>query len=326
MGGEHTRHRSIYRALLVALAAMLGARFAAADESKSTGPTAPESNFPPADFAPPSERSAGPGDGHWVPLGAMPSKGEPAVFAKTVVHPHPKSKWVTVTIAAIDLGRVRIGFVPGTDDLEWAKQRVTEGAGTVPAPARDGLLAVMNGGFQPKHGRWGMMAEGVIVAPPREEGCTLALYRDGTARLGPWRELSATVQSMTSYRQTPPCLLESGALHPDLPRGRDRAWAGHVTDLTTRRRSAAGIDASGRILFYAIGEEADPRWLAEGLRLAGATTALELDINWYWTRFLLFGRDEQGSLHVEDTLIPKMEHLDRGYVERPSTRDFFYFY
>src|SRR6185369_4676438 len=98
-------------------------------------------------------------------------------------------------------------------------------AGTVPAPVRDRLLAVMNGGFQPKHGRWGLMAEGVVVAPPREEGCTLALYRDGTVRVAPWHELAATQASMTSYRQTPPCLLHDGSLHPDLTRGRDRAWA-----------------------------------------------------------------------------------------------------
>ena len=124
---------------------------------------------------------------------------------------------------------------------------------------------------------------------------------------------------------TPPCLLIDGAVHPELLRDHDKAWAGHATDLTTRRRSAAGIDQTGHVLFYAIGEEAEPRWLAEGLRRVGATTALELDINWYWTRFLLFGRDDRGQQRVSDTLIPKMEHLSNGYVERASARDFFFF-
>jgi hypothetical protein len=40
---------------------------------------------------------------------------------------------------------------------------------------------------------------------------------------------------------------------------------------------------------------------------------------------LLFGTPNGEPLQVTSTLIPKMEHLKRGYVERPSTRDFFYF-
>jgi hypothetical protein len=77
------------------------------------------------------------------------------------------------------------------------------------------------------------------------------------------------------------------------------------------------------VLFYAIGEETEPRWLAEGLRVAGATRAAELDINWYWTRFLLFG-DADGRLKITSTLVPKMEHMETEYVERQSIRDFFY--
>jgi len=309
--------------------------------AKAPGPALPEAKagasepaeaaavteFPPPDFEPPSPRSASPGDGHWTRFGppsASERPGEAPLIARTVVHPHPESRWIVVTVAAVDLRRVEIGLVAGTEDLAWAKLPVGKDAGLVPSSVQDRLVAVMNGGFQPKHGRWGMMASGVVVSPPREEGCTIALHADGSVRLGPWSELSAARSSMTSFRQTPPCLVHDGALHPSLIAGRDKTWAGHAADLTTRRRSAAGIDRTGQVLYYAIGEEADPRWLAEGLRAAGATTALELDINWYWTRFLLFGRADTGSLRVVDTLIPKMEHLANGYVERASTRDFFF--
>jgi hypothetical protein len=114
-------------------------------------------------------------------------------------------------------------------------------------------------------------------------------------------------------------------VHPALLRGDDKRWAGHAADLTTRRRSSVGLDAAGRVLFYAMGEEAGPRYLAEALHAAGATSAAELDINWYWTRFLLFGQKPEEPLHITSTLIPNMEHQPRGYVARPSTRDFFYF-
>ena len=286
-----------------------------------------ESAFPPKDFAPPSAESARAGDGHWEPIGdawlGERAAKEPRAVVRTVVHPHPESRFITVTVAAMDLSRLSIHQVIGTDDLTWAKLPVGTSSGLVPEADRTTLVLVMNGGFQPKHGRWGLSANGVVVTPPRKEGCTMALYSDGSVRLGPWPSLSDSAARMQSYRQTPPCILENDTVHPALVRGEDKAWAGHAADLTTRRRSALGIDASNTVLFYAIGEEASPRWLAEALKVAGANAAAELDINWYWTRFLVFG-SEDGALRVTSTLIPKMEHGKTEYVERGSVRDFFY--
>ncbi|HEX3594522.1 MAG TPA: hypothetical protein VHU80_05455 [Polyangiaceae bacterium] len=311
------------------------ARETSQDVSATPGtPHAPQKNtessgaFPPASISPPFAKTASAGDGAWTPFGdaALGERAATGSFiVRTVLHPHPGSRYLTVTIAAIDLTRVAMRLVPGTEDMLWAKRPESEPSGLVPSEARDRLLAVMNGGFQPKHGHWGLVAGPVTIAPPRDEGCTLALYRDGSVRLGPWPALAASQPEMRDLRQTPPCLLDDGAVHPALLRGEDKRWAGHAADLETRRRSAVGLDASGRVLFYAMGEEAAPRWLADALRLAGARTAAELDINWYWTRFLLFGKPKGEPLQITSTLIPKMEHLKRGYVERPSTRDFFYF-
>jgi hypothetical protein len=306
-------------------------RVATSTEPPTNGATSEAASagvFPPAPITPPAAKTATAGDGVWTPFGDA-SLGERAAagpfIVRTVVHPHPDSRYLTVTIAAVDLSRVAVRLVPGTDDMLWAKRPPGEPSGLVPAQERDRLLAVMNGGFQPKHGHWGLIAGSVAISLPRDEGCTLALYRDGSVRLAPWPELAASQPGMESLRQTPPCLLDAGVVHPALLRGDDKRWAGHATDLETRRRSAVGLDAGGRVLFYAMGEEASPRWLAEALRVAGARTAAELDINWYWTRFLLFGAPKGEPLQVTSTLIPKMEHLKRGYVERPSTRDFFYF-
>ncbi len=284
--------------------------------------------FPPVRVALPTNAAPAEGDGEWLPFGnaALGERAATAPFiVRTVLHPLRGSRFLTVTIAAVDLSRVNVRLVPGTEDMLWAKRPPGEPSGVVPAPEQERLLAVMNGGFQPKHGRWGLVAGPVVITPPRDEGCTLALLRDGTVRLAPWPKLAAAQDRIESLRQTPPCLLEDGAVHPALLRNDDKRWAGHAADLQTRRRSAVGLDASGRVLFYAIGEEAAPRWLAEALRLAGARSAAELDINWYWTRFLVFGKPSGDPLQVTSTLIPKMEHLKRGYVERPSTRDFFYF-
>lgn len=295
----------------------------AADGKKAAAPPI----FPPPSFEPPSAKSAAKGDGRWAAFGdkakAERAAEDPPLIVRTVVHPHPNSRFVTVTIAAVDLSRVAIRLVPGTEDLAWAKLPVTKESGLVPAAEQDALLFVMNGGFQPRHGKWGLVANGVVVAEPREPGCVMGLHRDGTLRIAPWPRLEAARAEFESIRQTPPCLLDGGAVHPLLQKGEDKAWGGHVADVNTQRRSAAGVDGTGRILFYALGEEAEPRHLAEALRVAGAAAAVELDINWYWTRFLLFGT-QSGALRVSSPLVPKMEGQSHGYVVRASTRDFFY--
>ena len=77
------------------------------------------------------------------------------------------------------------------------------------------------------------------------------------------------------------------------------------------------------MLFYAIGVETSPRLLAEGLRFAGGVSGAELDINWNWTRFLLFGENDDGVLVVSSALAD-VAYGEREYVARPADRDFFY--
>jgi hypothetical protein len=211
--------------------------------------------------------------------------------------------------------------MPGTEDLGGKK--VPFAAGLVPTSEKERLLAVFNGGFQPRHGGWGMKLADTVVVPPRDTGCTLALYADGSIRLRTFTALAATESDMRAFRQTPPCLVEEGAVHPDLLAGRDKAWKGNTAGIVTRRRSAVGLDESGSILFYAVGVEATPRLLAEALSVAGARNAAELDINWAWTRFLFYGKNEEGKVRVTHSLV-EGEYGKSGYVERASERDFFY--
>lgn len=246
----------------------------------------------------------------------------------TVIHPHSISKYVTVTVVAMDLGQVELHYVPGTEDVAEVGLKASDlplSPGLVPAADQDRLQVVFNGGFKPRHGRWGMMVDARVLVPPRDVGCTVALYADGGIRIGSWTALAATVSEMVAYRQAPPCLVERAALHPDLAGHNDRAWAGKDPKLVTRRRSALGIDASGQVLLFGMGEEAQPRELGLALQAAGAQDAMQLDINWSWTRFLLFGRPRpEAELQVTSTLIPQMVHEATGYVARPQGRDFFY--
>ncbi len=266
--------------------------------------------------------TASAGDGVWTRLGD-PERGDragsgEAALHQTRLHPHPASRFVTVTVAAIDLCRARIGYTPGTED---APKVELSGRGLVPPDRQEALIAVFNGGWKPEHGRWGMYRSGISVVPAREGGCTVRVAQDGKVTLS--STMPADVDTLEAYRQTPPCLFENGTLHPKLAAGDEKPWGGKAKDVVTRRRSAVGVSEDGRFLFYAVGDEASPKWLAKALLSAGASVGAELDINWYWTRFLLFG-EKDGALAVTSTLIPGMEFQGRGYVERPSDRDFFY--
>lgn len=104
-----------------------------------------------------------------------------------------------------------------------------------------------------------------------------------------------------------------------------RRWGGRDPKRKTRRRSALGLDASGRILFYGFGEEVNARLLAEGMRIVGAKSATQLDINYSWTRFLLVGSPKADApTQITSTLVPDMKHRKRGYIEKWMPRDFFY--
>jgi hypothetical protein len=302
---------------------------AAASASPSELTPKAKTPFPPPDFVPPSEKSAQPGDGKWTPLGD-PAAGDraaepPHVLYRAIVHPHRVSKYVSVTVVAIDLERAALHLVAGTEEPVTLAVTKQERTGLVPADHQPGLVAVFNGGYKTAHGGWGMMLDGKVYVVPRDPGCTLALYKDGSVRIQSWPGLSGTQPQMAAFRQTPPCLVEDGELHADLQAKREAAWGGRVPNIKTRHRSAVGVDRTGRVLFYGLGEEAGPVLLAEGMRAAGAVGAAQLDINYYWTRFLLYGKkNESAELDVTSSLIPQMQRPRRGYVSKPELRDFFY--
>src|SRR5690606_5710474 len=307
---------------------------AAASKVEKAAPMFPDTAFPPAAIPPPHARSRQDRDGVWQAFGDA-KRGDrlaepPNVVYRTVIHPHPVSKWAKLTLAAIDLRHVRVDYSPGTEDATELESRGGVAPpkdmliGLVPENQQASLLAVFNGGFKPRHGRWGMRAHGITLLPAREEGCTVAVDRRGVVDVSAGQKAAPSAEQLWAFRQTPPCLVSDGALHPFLEQHDERAWGGFDPKRKTRRRSALGVDATGRVLLYGIGEEMGPRVLAQGMRYAGAVNAAQLDINWSWTRFLAFGQAGGGALEVTSTLIPEMVHQQRGYVDKPAARDFFY--
>ncbi|UQA57691.1 hypothetical protein [Polyangium aurulentum] len=279
--------------------------------------------FPPPAFAPPFARTAKPGDGVYSPITEGAAGG---LLARTLVHPHPVKPHPYVAIVAVDLRRVSLGMAAGTEEPVSKSVPAERRTGLVPQADMPGLIAVFNGGFLTQHGGWGMMVEGDTFVPPRDEGCTVARLDDGSVRIGAWKTLAPLSARMRAYRQTPPCLFEGGKPHPSLPNeDTARLWGAAVGGDREIRRTALGLDASGKILFFGIGEWIWARDLAAAMRAAGAVDVAELDINWSYTRFLLYDRPVPPSPpEVVSTLIPKVEYTRGGYVQKPAPRDFFY--
>lgn len=305
--------------------------------SKEVSVLFPEGVFPPPAPGAPYERSEQEGDGVFrlvfeeapdLPVekrmeGESGPKFGEELARRLVIHPHEASRFIKLTVAAFDLRKLSLGHVPGAQDvLDVSHPELSEGAGLVPVEERDALFAIFNGGFQPRHGRWGMLSFGEKLIPPRDDACTLAVLSDGTARVGAWPLLKDD-ERIVAYRQTPPCLVEQGEVHAKLLRGDRKPWAGQQKDLKTRRRSAVGVSKDGRTLFYALGSEAEPEVLAAGMKHIGAHFAAQLDINWNWTR-LFFFEQEGGRAKPVGALEEHMAKDKGEYIDRPGKRGFFY--
>lgn len=285
--------------------------------------------FTPPNFTPPFAATAKEGDGQWRSvgdsgLGELAATVPPQVL-QTTVHPHKSKGYVSMNVVAMDLGSLKLGWVIGAKDYHAEKLVGHQTPGLVPERDQANTLAVFNGGFQARHGWWGMMSDGVSIVEPRPNGCTLAIFGDESVAIAPYANLANDAARMQAFRQSPPCLIIDGALHPDLERGQRKAWAGQNADLKTRRRSAAGITRDGKTLFFAIGNETEPDDLARGLLAAGAQSALQLDINWAWARFLLVGRRDELP-RLTSSLLPEALYGKSECFARPSDRDFFYVY
>jgi hypothetical protein len=279
------------------------------------------SAFPPQAFAPPFAEVASKTDGQWFTMEDDVDPSDAPVFAKSLVHPDTKRPYTAVAVVAIDLTRVSLNVVAGTD--EPASETVTykQRPGRVPLGDHARLLATFNGGWQAVHGHFGMMVDGLELLPPKEKCCTVALLKDGSLRIAQWPELSGAIDSIQSYRQTPPCLRTQGS-HHELLKDSSKSWGAAVDGSTVIRRSAIGLNKARTILYYGVGDSLTGLTLAEAMGYAGAEDAAELDVNWAFPRFLTY-EHKKAQPTVKESLI-QASFKPNEYVGISWYRDFFY--
>lgn len=260
------------------------------------------------------------GEGAWLPLpNAFAPSAAPLMY-KTFLHPDPTRTYAQVAIVAMDATRLRLHVVAGTREPVSAV-RVPR-PGLISSSDRASLVAAFNGGFKAMHGQHGMMVDGQMLLAPQPEADTIALYRDGTVRIAPWSSISDTLPLMQAFRQTPAYLAMNGQINPDLQNEQLVGWGKSVSGKVAIWRSALGIGADGRTLYYAAGESLTAQTLAQALVAAGASDVAELDVNWSFERFMTYAPYQ--TRLTEQVLLDAMVYEPGMYVSRPAPRDFFY--
>lgn len=301
---------------------------AADPNAKATGGTQnakppKRTDFPPPPYEPLYERTAKPGDGKWTPYPEGTPAAE-AVLFRSDAHPHKIKPHVFTIVIAADLTRLDVGFIAGVDEPKSAAVPKERRPGVIPKAEHDKLVAIFNGGFMERHGQHGMLLDGDQFVPPREGRCTVAFYRNGRLRIRTWETLVPELDSIRAYRQSSPCLVEQGQLHPDLPHEHlNRKWGGSQEGKRDVRRSAVCLDRSGKTLMYGFGDYILAAEFAAGLQRAGGYDCAQLDINWSYTRFFPVNHDTSPPT-LGESFVEKLEYNKTSYITKPYWKDFFY--
>lgn len=295
-----------------------------AAHSAAAGPSKP-SAFPPPPLVPPVPRTQKPGDGVWSSLAVHGEAGTKSPLVTTLIHPHKIRSDIVVALVAIDLSRVTMELVAGTTDPDGSDVPAERRPGLVPAAALDSLIAVTNGGFMKRHGGYGIGVGADVLLAPRPEGCTFARLTTGGYRIASSSRLAPDPTTLAWFRQTPPCLIEDGTPSAALPHEyQAKRWGGAEDGRKDIRRSAIGLGSDPDVLYFAIGEWVTAEWLTAALVAAGIQHAAELDINYSYTRFIVYQHPPGGELVATSPLLTELKAPRREFWKDPSDRDFFY--
>ena len=221
-----------------------------------------------------STESAQPG---WTPVAYV--GGQIAVDQRTIT----LSDGTVVTVARFRTAKIHFDLHMGTQDppanLAVLPADAQPAVSGVEAPL---LLAAFNGGFKASAGAGGTMVDGQSVVPLVDGLASFVVDTDGTGHVGVWgQSLPTPGEHVWSVRQNLLPLV-SGS-QPSARAHQVSAWGSTLGGRSAVARSAIGEDPQGNIL-YAGAMSALPIDMADALIAAGATTAMELDINPEWVQ------------------------------------------
>ena len=257
-----------------------------------------------------------PGEGRWHVLETV--RGRPAVQV-AYVRPDAIHTSYTAAIVRIDQRLVRTVYHPGTQDPgggPWPVRPELAGRDRV------NLLAAFNAAFAMRDSRGGFYDFGRTVGTLNRNAASLVIYKDGHVDVGAWgRDVRMTPDVMT-VRQNLALIVDHSRPVPGLDTNWQHQWGFTIGNAKYVWRTSLGVAANGDLVFVS-GNRLSAATLADLLRRGGAVRAMELDINPYWTSFVLY-RNAAGAL-IERNLLPDMIRSPRRY-DTTSLRDFIALY
>ncbi len=240
-------------------------------------------------------------------------------FVTTFIRTDSERPFSVVNLVKIPMNGLSIGTVAGLKHPGGEANLL--GPGRVPQSIQDSgqLVAAFNGGFQEKDGHFGMYANGTTYVPLRQYLATLYIYQDGHPALVNY---SGTLPAnVVAARQNGLMLVANHQTTSQTTRGVD-LWAGTAKGGYVTWRSGLGITDNGDLV-YAVGPSLTPTSLANALRLAGSKDAMQLDINEFWVRFMIYSWS--GGHYTWSTLVKDLANGGQAYLSGYD-KDFFYIY
>jgi hypothetical protein len=216
-----------------------------------------------------------------MPLRATPLRAAPVVPGRVTVAQVRTADGSKITIATFTGSVSYVLHNGSTDPGKLLAAEVTAGP-KITGASRARLLAAFNGGFLMKSLAGGYEQEGHVARPLRAGLASLVIDKSGSARIGVWGSgVPAHGEDVYSVRQNLWLLVSGG--QPTKQSARWWRWGGTIGNQQYVARSALGENAAGDLM-YAASMSTTPADLAKALAGAGATAAMELDINPEWVQ------------------------------------------
>ncbi len=279
----------------------------------------------------------GPGEGKWVPMRRMvreaPDKA--TLFYQSWLRPDRERPFSRVSVTAWDPSRLALGVVAGT--REPISTTGLKGTGRIPrrADLMPRVVAAFNGGFQTKHGAYGMVEERAVLVPPAGEAATITTNAHGDVLLGTWPGSKPRPNPWTlapgvplppwvmSMRQNLDPLVDKGQVNP----AKRRKWgstAGQHVDKTHTIRTGMCL-LEGGALAYFFGTSVSAQTLGKAMLAYHCDYGIHLDMNAGHSGFEFYNiKDAQGEDFKAERMIKKMWHMNFPRYIKRDARDFMY--
>jgi len=208
------------------------------------------------------------GEGVWTPY-INHYSGEPIAY-RTLVQPDKDRPYSVVAVVAFDLRRARLHYVLGTQ--EPSVPQGPHGTGKIANEYRAPgvLVSAFNGGFKATQGHFGAMSDGVVALPPRDGLSVVVLHDDETVQIGEWgRDIITQTKNMVAWRQNGPLIIREGQIMPRVFTNRVADWGGTLDGGVVTWRSALGLSADNRTLYYVAGSNLSMPALARAMLAVG---------------------------------------------------------